>query len=100
MIHSSIEMLSTALELTGDNILQPRTAHKLSVPHRRPSTIQEVIKMDLDDSDYDVITDIGSAHLLLAHYRNQLVHLFVPEAMAALCLHSDMPCDRGGHSRT
>jgi glycerol-3-phosphate O-acyltransferase len=32
------------------------------------------------------IKDVGYKHLLLSHYRNQLLHWFVAEAMLALSL--------------
>ena len=51
--------------------------------------------MKLAKSDYGLITEVSFVHLLLAHYRNQLLHLFVPEAMLALSLHDNQPCNTG-----
>ena len=51
--------------------------------------------MKLEKSNYSLIAEIAFIHLMLAHYRNQLLYLFVPEAMLALSLPSDMPCSTG-----
>ena len=57
--------------------------------------MQEVVKLKLAKSDYELIMDVSFVQLLLARYRNQLLHLFVPEAMLALSLHDNQPCNTG-----
>ena len=91
-------MLYTSLEVTEDNIVRAqggRLLSELSHSPRRQCRIEEVVTMELSRTDLDLITEISFVHLLLAHYRNQLLHLFVPEAMLALCLHRDTPTDIG-----
>ena len=90
-------MLSRSLEVTDDNCVKPQTGHLHSkLPGvSRHHTIQEAVKMKLEKSNYELITEIALVHLMLAHYRNQLLHLFVPEAMLALSLPGDMPCSTG-----
>ena len=56
--------------------------------------------MKLAKPDYELITEVAFVHLLLAHYRNQLLHLFVPEAMLALSLHDNEPCNKSGFVMT
>lgn len=51
--------------------------------------------MDLGRTDYETIVKIAFVHLLLGHYRNQLLFLFLPEAILALSLHGHMPCSTG-----
>ena len=91
-------MLYTSLEVTEDNVVRARGGRLLSEllrSPRRQRTIEEVVTMELNRADLDLVTELSFLHLLLAHYRNQLLHLFVPEAMLALCLHRDTPTDIG-----
>lgn len=49
-------------------------------------SLSEVQKLRLVPEEYEEIKEIGCKHLLLSHYRNQLLHWFVSEAMLALSL--------------
>ena len=50
-------------------------------------SLNQLKKLRLTNEEYESIKDnIGFKHLLLSHYRNQLLHWFVPEAMLALSL--------------
>ena len=96
-VESSLRLLSTAIEVTEDEIVRPKT-HPAS-PSRSTSSLQDVwelAKMDMEKQYFDRVVETGYVHLLLAHYRNQLLHLFVPEALVAMSLHGNTPCDRGG----
>ena len=52
----------------------------------RHLSLSEVHKLRLAPEEYEGIKEIGCKHLLLSHYRNQLLHWFVSEAMLALSL--------------
>lgn len=81
------------MEVTEDQIVRPKACPPSSTSHRQ--TIQEVAKSEIEKLDLDAILDSGFTCLILAHYRNQLLYLFVLEAMAALSLRGNTPCDRG-----
>lgn len=49
-------------------------------------SLSDVQKLGLAPEEYEEIKEIGCKHLLLSHYRNQLLHWFVSEAMLALSL--------------
>ncbi len=92
-IDSSLRLLSMAVEVTGEHIVRPKAPPLPPTAHHQ--TIQEVAKSEIDQRDLDSILEAGLVYLLLAHYRNQLLYLFVPEAMTALSLRANLPCDRG-----
>lgn len=48
--------------------------------------IEELKKQPLSSTDMAVVLGEGSEHLKLAHYRNKLLHWFLPEAFLLLCL--------------
>ena len=48
--------------------------------------IEGLKKQPLTSTDMAVVLGEGFEHLKLAHYRNQLLHWFLPEAFLLLCL--------------
>lgn len=89
MVESGLKMLSVALTVNSDNLVQVRSgfSHDQAHPRQRQRpTLAEVILVQLPSEELDSIKQDAFFHLLLAHYRNQLLHLFVMEAMMALSL--------------
>ena len=97
-VASGLKMLYMSVEVTEDNVVRAQGGHlhcELSRSPKRQHRIEEVVKMELNRTDFDLIIELSFIHLMLAHYRNQLLHLFVPEAMLALCLRRDTPTNIG-----
>ena len=89
MVESGLKMLSVALTVDSDNLVKVRSGlpheHAHTRPQQRPS-LKEVNLIQLPSEELDLLKQEAFFHLLLAHYRNQLLHLFVTEAMMALSL--------------
>lgn len=56
------------------------------VTEKRELSMEQVKAQRLSQTDCDSIKDIAFKHLLLSHYRNQLLHWFITDAMLALSL--------------
>ena len=62
------------------------TATAAAVSEKRQHRVEQLKELRLSDGDCDSVKEVGFKHLLLSHYRNQLLHWFIPEAMLALSL--------------
>lgn len=93
-------MLSVALTVDGDNVVKVRTSFSQDQPRPQDQpmpTLGEINHIRLPNRDLESIKQEAFFHLILAHYRNQLLHLFVTESMMALSLSG---CISDGHSST
>ena len=75
VVSSSLSLLSTCVEEEGGVV---RVAGGVSVQRTPPPT--------LDQEGLEEVMKRGATHLKLGHYRNKLIHLFVPEAMLVMSL--------------
>lgn len=48
--------------------------------------------MEVSAKEVREVLDVAFSRLLLSHYRNQLIHLFLSEAMLALSVSHCLPC--------
>ena len=48
--------------------------------------------MEVSAEEVREVLDVAFSRLLLSHYRNQLIHLFLSEAMLALSVSRCLPC--------
>ena len=92
----ALKTLSSSLEMTSSS----DTIRVLSLvsnfhPGPRGHNIKEVMRLEVTEEDIQQVTDLAFSRLLLSHYRNQLFHLFVAEAMLALSVYHCLPCSRG-----
>ena len=97
LTHMALQMLPACVELTPSGFVWPRTQHltsKLPPPDHTPP-IADLCSVPLDPPELHAITEISFVHLMVAHYRNQLLFALIPEAMAALSLYRFLPCNRG-----
>lgn len=56
-------------------------------------SLKQVQDMHLESKECERVKETGVKHLLLSHYRNQLLHWFVPDAMLALSLSLSGSCE-------
>ena len=91
VVKSGLKTLSSALEITSDNVVRLRGCSHVTCnnPALVSHDLSTVNQIQLDSSQIDSILTTGTLYLLLVHYRNHLIHLFVPEAMLAICLPDD-----------
>lgn len=93
VVSSGLKMLSTVVYLSPDSnsVTLVIPSH---LPHggqpARPTSIDEVFATEIEPSDFSYLSEIALTHLHLAHYRNQLLHLFVEDAMVALCMATEI----------
>ena len=100
-VKRALQTLSVALVIDEDtstvrpHLHAPPTPAAASDDHIRKGhlSLNEVKELRLSPEECEGIKDISFKHLLLSHYRNQLLHWFVPESMLALSLSLNGTCD-------
>ena len=85
MVSAGLKMLTDAVTLSTNEFVT------LSIPRLpqqapKPISITDIFSSQIDASSFNQATEIAFIYLRLGHYRNQLLHLFVEDAMLALCL--------------
>ena len=86
-MESGLRMLTVALQLSDDKIVTIR-----SLPEQPPllrNSIKEISRTQLPAEMFESIKWEAFLPLILAHYRNQLLHLFLCESLVALSLRSN-----------
>ena len=101
VVASGLALLHSAVQVGANNCVYPQSAalHSGASAAAQQSTsfkLAEVVKMTLNPAHFQAVSEVAFTHLLLGHYRNQILHLYVPEALLALSLHSNTSCDKGG----
>lgn len=95
-VEANLCMLQVAVEISSDGTVRCiALPPSLSPPPSPTLTVAEIVKVNLQQCNFDVVMETAFPHLLLAHYRNQLLFLFVPEAILALCCRGDQDCSTG-----
>lgn len=79
-------MLPHVLHRSMDNLVTISVPHKIDHKQVHAVAITELCESEIDSCSFDKLCEIALTYLQLAYYRNQLLHLFVEEAMLALCL--------------
>lgn len=84
-------MLSQVVNVSANNMITIATptvtpTHKETIV--RPSSVIELFSATIEAACFNQLSEVAYYHLHLAHYRNQLLHLFVEDAMMAVCLTS------------
>lgn len=87
MVPTGLKMLSQVVKVSANNVI---TISSPDVPavHKIPASKNELFSTKIESDYFGQILMVAHYHLHLAHYRNQLMHLFVADAMMALCLTS------------
>ena len=85
-------MLSKSVELsTAEDVIQLCTTKlALAQPCLSPSSIEDLYHEQLEERVFKSLLDVSLQHLLLARTRNQLLHLFLQDALVALCLEDEI----------
>lgn len=88
MVSSALELLSQSVLVTTDKVVSLATPvlPATQLQFLKSSSITEVFACKLEHSELSQLSEVAFVHLHLAHYRNQLLHLFVEDAMVSLCL--------------
>lgn len=84
MVSAGLTMLTDAVCMTGSNLIAVANLQVEQEPVVRPIT--EIMCSQIDSSSFSQLSQTAMTYLRLAYYRNQLLHLFVEDAMLALCL--------------
>ena len=87
----ALKTLSSSLE-DSDSSDVIRPLQFAMPPAPRGLTIKESVRMEISADEIQSALDVAFSRILLSHYRNQLIHLFVAEAMMALSVSSCLPC--------
>ncbi len=86
-VESALTMLRVALTVdSGSKVVKVRTGPTHKRPQPVTTSIEQVNQMPLPVALFEGIKQEAFVHLVLAHYRNQLLHLFLVEGLVALSL--------------
>lgn len=85
MASTALNMLSGVVNLSSENVVTI-AAPIVVLEHDQSVSMAEIFSSQMDNSDFNQLSEIALAHLQLGYYRNQLLHLFVEDAMLAVCL--------------
>lgn len=77
-------MLTDAVCATSNDLVAIANPQLQQEQFVRPIT--EIMRNQIDSSCFSHLSQTAMTYLRLAYYRNQLLHLFVEDAMLALCL--------------
>lgn len=91
----ALKTLSSSLELTSADVIRPVPFVSVLPPGPRGHNIEEVMKLELTAEESQKVTDLAFTRLQLSHYRNQLLHLFIAEAILAMSIYHCLPCSQG-----
>ena len=94
----ALKTLSSSLEDSSD-VIRPLQFPPAPGP-RGLTTMREVMRTKISEEEGRRVQDVAFARVLLSHYRNQLIHLFVAEAMVALCVSCCLPCTQSMSQHT
>lgn len=86
MVWSGLKMLYQIVSVSMDNFITLTVPSSSFEKEQVPTSISEILSEKMDVSYFHHLSEVAFVHLHLAHYRNQLLHLFVEDAMMALCL--------------
>lgn len=88
MVSSGLKMLTNVVSLSSDNIVTIAIPDGLPEPKETitPNAISELLCSKMDTNSFNLLAETAMPYLRLAYYRNQLLHLFVKDAILALCL--------------
>jgi hypothetical protein len=90
-LNFALKTLSSSLEDSdSSDVIRPLQFALPSTP--RGLTIKESVRMEISAEEIQSALDVAFSRVLLSHYRNQLIHLFVAEAMMALSVSRCLPC--------
>lgn len=81
-LHASVEVLS-------DGMVRPLASLPAGLPllgSQIAKGMEGIAKLSVDSGEMDVLLKVATVHLTLAHYRNQLLHLFLGDAVLAAAL--------------
>lgn len=80
-------MLGGSVNLSSDGLVTVATPECLACERTiRPPSMTKILCIQMDSICFSQLSEAAMAYLHVAYYRNQLLHLFVKDAMLALCL--------------
>jgi len=87
----SVTLLEESVVLSPSGKVQLRLTHNHCIEQQ--SSLAHIMNMSLSHTHWDVITTVSHTHLLLSHYRNQLLHVFSAEGILAVILNKRKSID-------
>lgn len=89
----SVTLLEESVVLSPSGKVQLRLAHNHQNHIEEQSSLAHIMSMSLSHTHWDMITTVSHTHLLLSHYRNQLLHVFSAEGILAMILNKRKSID-------
>lgn len=89
----SVTLLEESVELSPSGKVQLRLAHNHQEHLEEQSNLTHIMNMSLSHTHWDMITTVSHTHLLLSHYRNQLLHVFSAEGTLAMIVNKRKSVD-------
>ena len=91
MVLSGLCKLSQVVHTSADNYITIASPTAATTPKQqfvRPFSLEDILQVKMEDVYFKELCEVAYYHLHLAYYRNQLLHLFVEDAMVAVCMAS------------
>lgn len=81
-------MLGDSVNLSSDGLVTVSTPECLLEGEKniKPPSMAKILCTQMDSICFSQLSEAAMIHLHVGYYRNQLLHLFVKDAMLALCL--------------
>lgn len=89
VVATTCARLHASVEVLPDGVVRPLARLPLVLPLQRPQIAKGftgIAQLSIDSGEMDVLLNVATAHLTLAHYRNQLLHLFAGDMVLAAAL--------------
>lgn len=81
--------LHACVEVLPDGVVRPLAQLPQGLPLQGAQIAKgftSIAQLSIDSGEMDVVLKVATIHLTLAHYRNQLLHLFVGDVALAAAL--------------
>ena len=89
VVATTCARLHASVEVLPDGVVRPLARLPQGLPLQGPQIakgLNDITQLSIDSGEMDVLLNVATVHLTLAHYRNQLLHLFAADMVLAAAL--------------
>ena len=92
VVATTCTRLHASVEVLPDGMVRPLARLSQGPPLQGAQIVKDfasIARSSIDRGEMDVLLNVATVHLTLAHYRNQLLHLFVEDMVLAAALQGE-----------
>ena len=89
VVATTCARLHASVEVLPDELVRPLARLPQGLPLQGPQIakgLSGIAQLSIDSGEMNVLLNVATVHLTLAHYRNQLLHLFAADMVLAAAL--------------